>query len=72
MSFIPTTIADYMGVSIGKMRELASEGQITADVVKAAVFAAAEETNAAFEAVPLTFGQAMTMVKNEGRAERLP
>ena len=63
---ITKSIADYMGVSIGKMRELASEGQITADVVKAAIFAAAEETNAAFEAVPLTFGQAMTMVKNEG------
>lgn len=63
---IAKSIADYMGVNIGQMRELASEGKITADVVKAAVFSAAEETNAAFEAVPLTFGQAMTMVKNEG------
>lgn len=63
---ITKSIADYMGVTIGEMRNLASEGQITADVVKAAVFSAAEETNAAFEAVPLTFGQAMTMVKNEG------
>lgn len=63
---IAKSIADYMGVNIGQMRELASEGKITADVVKASVFAAAAETNAAFEAVPLTFGQAMTMVKNEG------
>lgn len=63
---ITKSIADYMGVTIGQMRELASEGKITSDVVKAAVFSAAEETNAAFEAVPLTFGQAMTMVKNEG------
>lgn len=63
---ITKSIADYMGVTIGEMRNLASEGQITADVVKAAVFSAAEETNAAFEAVPLTFSQAMTMVKNEG------
>ena len=63
---ITRAIADYMGVTIGEMRELASEGRITADVVKAAVFDAAEETNAAFEAVPLTFSQAMTMVKNEG------
>ena len=63
---ITRAIADYMGVTIGEMRELASEGQITADIVKAAVFSAAEETNAAFEAVPMTFSQAMTMVKNEG------
>lgn len=63
---ITRAIAEYMGVTIGEMRELASEGKITADIVKAAVFSAAEETNAAFESVPLTFSQAMTMVKNEG------
>lgn len=63
---ITRAIADYMGVTIGEMRELASEGQITADVVKAAIFDAAEETNAAFDSIPMTFSQAMTMVKNEG------
>lgn len=63
---ITRAIAEYMGVTIGEMRELASEGLITADVVKAAIFNAAEETNAAFESVPMTFSQAMTMVKNEG------
>lgn len=63
---ITKSIADYLGVTVGQMRELASEGKITSDVVKAAVFSAAEETNAAFEAIPLTFSQAMTMVKNEG------
>ncbi|MBD5153101.1 MAG: tape measure protein [Oscillibacter sp.] len=63
---ITRAIADYMGVTIGEMRELASEGQITADVVKAAIFNAAEETNAAFDSIPMTFSQAMTMVKNEG------
>lgn len=63
---ITRAIADYMGVTIGEMRELASQGQITADIVKTAIFNAAEETNAAFESVPMTFSQAMTMVKNEG------
>lgn len=63
---IAQSIAKYMGVTVGELRELASEGKITANVVKAAIFSAAEETNAAFEAVPLTFSQAMTMVKNEG------
>ena len=62
---ITRAIAAYMGVTIGELRELASEGQVTANVVKAALFAAAEETNAAFEAVPLTFSQAWTLAKNE-------
>ncbi len=62
---ITKAIADYLGVSVGQMRQLASEGQITSDVVKNALFAAAEETNAAFAAVPLTFSQAWTMAKNE-------
>ena len=61
---ITQAIAKYMGVTIGELRELASEGQVTAHVVKAALFAAAEETNAAFEAVPLTFSQAWTMAGN--------
>lgn len=61
---ITQAIAKYMGVSIGELRELASEGQVTANVVKAALFSAAEETNAAFEAVPLTFSQAWIMAKN--------
>lgn len=62
---ITKSIADYLGVSVGKMRDLAKEGELTADVVKAAIFTAAEETDKAFEAVPLTFSQAGTMIKNE-------
>lgn len=61
---VARTIAEYMGVSIGEMRDLASEGAITADVVKNAMFAAAEETNAAFEAMPLTWGQVWNMAGN--------
>lgn len=61
---IAQAIAKYMGVTVGEMRELASEGKITASVVKNALFSAAEETNAAFEKVPLTFGQAWTMAGN--------
>lgn len=61
---IAQSIARYMGVNTGKMRELAAEGKITAEVVKNAMFAAAEETNAAFEKIPLTFGQMWTMAGN--------
>ena len=61
---IAKTIADYMGVSTGQMREMASEGAITADVVKNAMLSAAEETNAAFEQMPLTWSQVLTMAGN--------
>ena len=61
---IAKTIADYMGVSTGQMREMASEGAITANVVKNAMLSAAEETNAAFEQMPLTWSQVLTMGGN--------
>ena len=61
---IAKTIADYMGVTTGEMRELASEGALTADVVKNAMFAAADETNAKFEQTPMTWGQVWTQAQN--------
>lgn len=61
---ITQAIAKYMDVNIGQLRKMASEGKVTADVVKNALFSAADETNAAFESVPLTFGQAWTMAGN--------
>lgn len=61
---IAQTIADYLGVTTGEMRELASEGKITASVVKNAMFAAAEETNAKFEEMPMTWSQVWTMMQN--------
>lgn len=61
---IAQAIANYMGVTTGQMRELASEGKLTADVVKNALLASAEETNAAFENMPRTWGQVWTSFKN--------
>jgi tape measure domain-containing protein len=58
------TIAKYLDVPVGKIRQMASEGKLTADVVKNAMLAATDETNAAFAAMPLTFGAAWTMAKN--------
>lgn len=57
-------IADYMGESVGNIRDLAAEGKIAASVVKEALLAVAAETNAEFAATPYTLGQAMTMIKN--------
>lgn len=61
---IAQTIANYMGVTTGKMRELASEGKVTAAVVKNAMLEAAEETNAKFEQMPMTWSQVWTSAQN--------
>lgn len=61
---IAKTIADYMGVTTGEMREMASQGAVTAEVVKNAMFAAADETNAKFEQMPYTWSQVWTQAQN--------
>lgn len=59
------TIADYMGVSVGKIRELAADGEITADIVKNAMFAAADDINAKFDTMPTTWAQVGQSIKNQ-------
>ena len=61
---IANTIAEYLGVSTGKLREMAAEGQITAEVVKNAMFWAADETNAKFEEMPMTWAQVWQSFQN--------
>ena len=58
------TVADYMDVPIGKIREMASDGQVTADIVKNAMFAAADDIDAKFNSMPLTWGQLWTQYSN--------
>lgn len=60
------TIADYLDEDIGKIRELASDGQLTAEVVKNAMLAATDDINSQFESIPMTFSGAWQMVKNAG------
>lgn len=57
-------IADYLEVPKGELKDMAAEGMITADIVKAAMFAAADETNAKFESMPMTFEQIWTSFEN--------
>ena len=57
-------IADYMEVPKGQLKDMAAEGLITADIVKAAMFAAADDTNAKFESMPMTFSQIWTSFQN--------
>ena len=58
------SIADYLEVPIGQIREMASEGQLTADVVKSAIMASGEEVDEAFEKMPMTWGQVWQSMQN--------
>lgn len=60
------TIADYLGEDIGKIKELASDGELTAEVIKNAMLSATEQINQDFESIPKTYSDAWTMVKNAG------
>jgi len=62
---IMQSVADYMNVPIGQLRDMAAEGQITADIVKNAIFASAESVNADFESMNMTWAQNMTLFKNQ-------
>lgn len=57
-------IADYLNVPIGKIRDMAEEGELTADVVKNAVFASADSINEKFNQMPMTWGQVWTQMQN--------
>lgn len=58
------SIADYLDVPIGKIREMAADGEITADIVKNAMISSTDEVNARFESMPLTWGQVFTQAGN--------
>lgn len=59
------TIADYLDVPIGKIREMASDGKITADIVKNALLGATNDINSQFDSIPMTWSQVWTSVMNE-------
>lgn len=59
------TVADYMGVNIGKIRELAAEGKVTAEIVKNALLGATADIDEKFSQMPTTFGQVMNSIGNQ-------
>lgn len=58
-------IADYLDVPIGKIREMASNGEISASVVKNALLSATDDINSKFNSIPMTWGQVWTGICNE-------
>ena len=57
-------IAKYMGLTKGELREIARTGAITSDIIKNAMFMAADDINAKFETMPMTFGDIWNKIKN--------
>ena len=58
------TIADYLDVPIGRIRDMAANGEITAEIVKNAMLSSADEINRNFESMPYTYSQVWTMAQN--------
>lgn len=58
-------IADAMGKTKDQLKELSSSGAITADVIRNALFKASDEIEKKFASMPITFSQALTMMKND-------
>jgi tape measure domain-containing protein len=59
------SIASEMGLTVGQLKEMSSQGLITADIIKEALFNSAEETNAKFAEIPMTFQDIGAQVQNE-------
>lgn len=62
---IARTIESYMGVAEGSIKQYAEQGLVTAEVVKNALFSVADETNAKFESMPMTWAQIWTSMQNK-------
>ncbi|MBS5955393.1 MAG: tape measure protein [Clostridiales bacterium] len=63
---VANAIAKYMGKSKGELKELSSKGVITADIIKGALFAAADDINDKFATMPMTFSDVWSKIKNAG------
>ena len=62
---IARAIEKYMGIAEGSIKTVAQEGKVTAEVVKNAMFAMADETNAKFDSMPKTWAQIWVGMKNQ-------
>lgn len=69
---IVQTIADYMGVPIGQVRDLASEGQLTAEIVKNALLWAADDINEEYEKIPRTWARVWNQIQSDAIAAFQP
>ena len=60
-------IAESIGVSMAQLKKLGSEGKITSDVIKKAVLESADDIEAKYNQMPLTFGKVWQQAQNAGQ-----
>ncbi len=63
---VANAIAKYLDVSKGELKELSSDGAITAEIIKNAMFDSADDINKKFKTMPQTFGDVWNRIKNAG------
>lgn len=63
---VANAIAEYLGVTKGELKELSSDGAITAEIIKNAMFNAADDIEGKFSQMPMTFADVWTKIKNAG------
>lgn len=63
---VADAIAKYMGKSKGELKELSSQGLITSDIIKNAMFSSADDINGKFNSMPMTFADVWNKIKNTG------
>jgi tape measure domain-containing protein len=63
---VADAIAKYLGKSRGELKKLSSDGALTADIIKGALFAAADDINDKFATMPMTFADVWTKIKSKG------
>ena len=68
-SVIAEMMAESLGVTKGQLREMAQEGELTADVVVSSIMQQADAIEEQFQSMPVTYGQAMNLLHN--RASQL-
>lgn len=59
------SIASEMGLTVGQLKDMSSQGLITADIIKNALFSSAEETDARFAELPMTFADIGQNIQNQ-------
>ena len=69
---IEQVIAEYMGVSMGEIKQLGAEGKITADIIKNAMLGATDEINAKFDQIPLKWQDIWTNIATRGDRALMP
>lgn len=71
-SAVSKALAEHLGVSIGQLKEMGADGEITAEIMKDAILNATDEINRDFEKMPLTFGQSMENIKTQAMTAFAP